>query len=136
MNIFCPFYHHFKDTLFCKLKCNRELICAPFQTLQQEKGREIRWNLFQYIQKFPDKKYKVFLIPKPEGRTVMKNYVCIKENQIDILSEEQITEKVKAGEFYKEYFEIGKEMELVIKLIAKSQVKKPKKPVVPKKEQN
>jgi len=64
----------------------------------------------------------------------MKKYVCMREGQVEILTDEQITEKTKVGEFFKEYFELGKEMELVIKLLPKktavsnvSKIDKPKK---------
>ena len=62
----------------------------------------------------------------------MKQYVCVTDGKTEILSEEQITEKVKAGQFYQQYYEIGKEMELVIKLIPKPKVVKPKKAVTRK----
>lgn len=50
----------------------------------------------------------------------MKQFVCIREGQIQILNEEEIVERVKKGEFFQTYFEIGREMELVIKLAPKT----------------
>lgn len=49
----------------------------------------------------------------------MKQYVCIKEGTIEILNEDQIGEKTRNGEFYQTYFELGREMQLMIKLIPK-----------------
>ncbi len=125
MNIYCKFNNHYKDILVCKFSCPRELKCPEFQKKYEEEGRQIRWNLFQYMQKHPDKNYKISLVPKKGRKTQMKKYVCMREGQVEILTDEQITEKTKAGEFFKEYFELGKEMELVIKLL-------PKKNAVPK----
>gem|GEM_PF-2107569 len=49
----------------------------------------------------------------------MKQFVCMREGQIQILSEEEIVERIKKGEFFQTYFEVGREMELLIKLAPK-----------------
>lgn len=49
----------------------------------------------------------------------MKQFICMKENHIEILTEEQITERTKGGVFFQQYYEIGREMELMIKLVPK-----------------
>lgn len=119
MNIYCKFHHHFKDVLVCKLSCPREGKCKEFCELYQEKGREIRWYVYKYMQKYPDKNYKIYLVPKKGRKPTMKRYVCIKEGTIEMLSEEEIIERTKNGEFFQEYFEVGREMEIMIKLSPK-----------------
>ncbi|MDX9702795.1 MAG: hypothetical protein RBU23_07110 [Candidatus Auribacterota bacterium] len=49
----------------------------------------------------------------------MKQYVCIREGNIQILSEEEIVQRTKQGEFFQSYFEVGREMEIMIKLAPK-----------------
>ncbi len=121
MNIYCKFNNHHKDILVCKLICPRELYCREFQELCEKKDREIRWILYQYMQKYPDKDYHIYLLPKKEKGRIpqMKQFVCMREGQIQILSEEEIVERIKKGEFFQTYFEVGREMELLIKLAPK-----------------
>ncbi len=119
MNIYCPLYNHFKDVVVCKFSCPRERKCKAFEEKYQTQGREIRWELLKYMKKYPDKNYQIYLIPKKGRKPAMKQFICIKDDHIEILNEEQITEKTKNGEFYKSYFEVGREMELMIKLVAK-----------------
>ncbi len=49
----------------------------------------------------------------------MKQYVCIREGNVQILNEEEIVERTKQGEFFQTYFEVGREMEIQIKLAPK-----------------
>jgi hypothetical protein len=119
MNIYCKFHHHFKDILVCKLSCPRERKCKEFKDLYQEKGREIRWYVYKYMQKYPDKQYTIYLVPRKGRIQTMKQYVCIREGNIQILSEEEIVQRTKQGEFFQSYFEVGREMEIMIKLAPK-----------------
>jgi hypothetical protein len=119
MNIYCKFHNHHKDVLICKLICPRELQCKEFQELCQQKDREIRWLMFQYMLKYPDKPYKISFVPKKGRKPEMKQFICIREGQIQILSEEDLIGKIKNGEFYQTYFEVGREMDLLIKLVPK-----------------
>ena len=132
MNIYCQFNHHFKDVLVCKLTCPREFKCPEFQKLYDEKGREIRWLLFKYMEKYPDKEYKIMLIPKKGRKPTMKQYICIREGNIELLKEEELVEKTKNGEFFQSYFEVGREMEISIKLVPKKKPGADKKKAVKK----
>ena len=119
MNIYCKRYNHFKDILVCKLSCPYERKCKEFQQLYLDKGREIRWFVYKYMQKYPDKNYKIYLVPKKGRKPTMKQYVCIREGNVQILNEEEIVERTKQGEFFQTYFEVGREMEIQIKLAPK-----------------
>jgi hypothetical protein len=84
------------------------------------------------MQKYPDKEYKIYLVPK-RGRTpTMKQYICIKEGSVVILTEDEISEKTRAGEFFQQYYELGREMELMIKLVPRKEAKPVKKKAEPK----
>ncbi|MEW6536057.1 MAG: hypothetical protein AB1454_10610 [Candidatus Auribacterota bacterium] len=62
----------------------------------------------------------------------MKQYICIKEGSVVILTEDEISEKTRAGEFFQQYYELGREMELMIKLVPRKEAKPVKKKAEPK----
>lgn len=49
----------------------------------------------------------------------MKQYICMREGNIELLTEEELVAKTKKGEFFQSYFEVGREMEISIKLVPK-----------------
>lgn len=47
----------------------------------------------------------------------MKRFVCIREDEIALLTEEEITKKLLEGTMFDEIFELGRGMELQIRLV-------------------
>lgn len=47
----------------------------------------------------------------------MKRFVCVREEQILLLGEEEIMEHLLQGHIFDEIFELGREMELQIRLV-------------------
>ncbi len=54
----------------------------------------------------------------------MKRYVCVREEQILLLSNEEITQHLLKGQMFDEIFEVGREMELQIRLVPSKSAKK------------
>lgn len=57
----------------------------------------------------------------------MKRYVCIREEQVLLLFEEEITQHLLKGQMFDEIFELGREMELQIRLVPSKSKKKTNK---------
>ena len=53
----------------------------------------------------------------------MKRFVCIREDEIALLTEEEITQKLLEGTMFDDIFELGRGMELQIRLVPSKKAK-------------
>jgi len=132
MRLHCNTFGHWKDVLICSMSCPYTQRCKQFTRWREEDEHEtLLWQrIINYMQDHPHNNYELIMTPMTSNKkkeNVVKQYVCIQENQSQVLTEEEITENLLQGVKFEEIFEIGREMEVQIRLVpAKSKAKSKK----------
>jgi len=138
MRIDCQTYGHWKDLLICAMSCPYTHRCKQFKRWKEdEDNQEALWaRVMNYITKHPHHPYELILTPSSTKQrrntedNAMKRFVCIQEDDISLLTEEEITQQLLQGTMFDEIFELGRAMELQIRLVpskkAKAKKDKPK----------
>lgn len=116
------------------MSCPYTFRCKQFKQWKEEDGNEsaLRQRVMDYITKHPHHPYELHLTPlarKNNAKTKdneMKRYVCISDNEITLLNEEEITTQLLQGTMFDEIFELGRAMELQIRLVPAKKTKKTK----------
>ena len=130
MRIDCQTYGHWKDLLICSMSCPYTFRCKQFKKWKEdEENQAALWErVMNYITKHPHHPYELILTPigKPQRNTkdnAMKRFVCIQEDDIRLLNEEEITQQLLQGTMFDEIFELGRPMELQIRLVPAKKTK-------------
>ena len=132
MRLHCNTFGHWKDILICSMSCPYTERCKQFQKWQEEGDNKVQmWNrIMDYLRKHPNNAYELLLNPIASKKTrekVVKRYVCSRDDEIKILDEEEITQHLLDGVMFDEIFELGREMEVQIRLVPAGKTKKTKK---------
>ena len=123
MRIDCQIYGHWKDLLICAMSCPHTHRCKQFKEWYSDESRRQRlWqHVLTYIQAHPKHSYELIFTPttysRKEEKSKMKQYVCIREEQILVLTEEEIKEHLFDGVMFEDIYELGKGMEIQIRLV-------------------
>ena len=133
MRLHCDIYGQWKHTLTCAMSCPHTYRCKQFAEFRRDTDNEetLQESIRNHIKAYPNNPYHVLLIPvstKAREKKV-KRYACIREEKVVIITEAEITERVLGGERFDDIFEVGRQMEIQIRLVPtkKSDVKKAKK---------
>jgi hypothetical protein len=97
--------------------------CKQFEEWRRDEvNRQNLWQrVFQYIRTHPNHPYELILTPinekQVEELSQMKRFVCVREDQTMLLTEEEITQHLLNGQMFEEIYELGRQMELQIRLV-------------------
>lgn len=134
MRINCHTYGHWKSLLICAMSCPYTDRCKQYKAWRQEPGnQEALWQeVLKYIRMHPSHGYEAILTPHMSHNLKesphMKRFVCVREDQMMLLTEEEIMEHLLQGQIFDEIFELGREMELQIRLVPSKGKKATEKP--------
>jgi len=123
MRIDCQIYGHWKDLLICAMSCPQTHRCKQFKEWRsnESKSKHLWQHVLAYIQEHPKHSYKLTFTPTTQSRkkekSKMKQYVCIREEQILVLTEEEIRDHLFKGVMFEDIYELGRGMELQIRLV-------------------
>lgn len=121
MRIHCHKFGHWKDTLICSMSCPHTFRCKQFAKWRKENEEALQKRIMEHVKAHPDKGYEILFIPiktkKREVSMSIKRYACIQEDSVAVLTEEEITQQLIEGEAYDEIFELGRKMEIQIRLV-------------------
>jgi hypothetical protein len=129
MRIDCQTYGHWKDLLICAMSCPYTFRCKQFAKWKEDEDNLIALNerVMAYVTKYPHHPYELVFIPIKQKKTkdnVMKQFVCMRDGEIALLTEEEITQRLLEGTMFDEIFELGRGMELQIRLVPAKKTKK------------
>lgn len=120
MQIHCKTYGHWKNVLVCSMSCPHTERCKQFGRWRQEHSAELFQIVLEYILSHPHHEYEILFLPRSrQQEKKMKQYACVREGQVEILTEEDITTQTLQGTVFEQIFELGKEMEIQIRLVNK-----------------
>ncbi len=122
MRLHCDTFGHWKDVLICGMSCPHTDRCKQFKKWREEGDNEqFLWQrIVDYMKAHPENSYHLILNPKvtqKKKESIVKRYICIREEDVEVLTEEQIKEKLLEGIKFDEIFEMGREMEVQIRLV-------------------
>lgn len=118
-----------QDILVCEMRCDLVHRCKQFPPWRKENEAFLWQKILAQLQKFPTALYYLHIFPKAQKEAQVKQYACLREGRIVLLTEEEIKQHLLRGEMFEQIFEIGREMEIQIKLVPSS-----KKPIVSEEE--
>ena len=124
MRLYCDHYGHWKNILVCALSCRRTDRCRQFALSLERRPSSIRELVYEYVRAHPYHDYSVKLVPVRRGRkkreeVTVKKFVCISQDKAEILTEDEVAARALEGEVYDQMYEVGREMELQIRLVPK-----------------
>lgn len=130
MRLHCNTYGHWKDILICSMSCPYTQRCKQFRGWREEEGNEeILWKrILGYLRAHPNNAYELLLTPmaSKQREKALKRYACVNEDQILLLTEEEITQHLLEGIMFEEIIELGRTMEVQIRLVPAGKTKKSK----------
>jgi hypothetical protein len=123
IGIHCQTYGHWKDILVCAMSCPHNQRCKQFSAWRED-NEEVLWKrVLSYLRAHPEHPYRLDFHPIPSTlwEDHMKRYACLFGETIQIKTEEEITEHLlSGGEMFEQIIELGREMEIQIKLVPSS----------------